>query len=116
MAREKEYQSQLQALGIYEEAFAPAVHQLCILERELSRVMKAWKLTAAPGQSPSVLDPHYEVISKLRRDISSMRDSLGLTPKGLQRIRGKQAAAPEDERTAISRKLDDIAQRVASYE
>lgn len=116
MGKETEYITQLQALGIYEEAFQPAVHQMCILERELSRAMKAWKATALPGKSPSVLDPHYEIIAKLRKDILVYRESLGLTPKGLQRIRGKQGSTPESEKTVIARKLDAIAQKVAAYE
>lgn len=116
MGKEAEYLAQLQSLGIYEEAFRPAVHQLCIQERELSRVMKAWKATAPPGKSPSVLDPHYDVITKLRKDILVIRESLGLTPKGLQRIRGKQTGTPESEKSAISRKLDAIAERVSAYE
>ena len=92
MGKEAEYLAQLQSLGIYEEAFRPTVHQLCIQERELSRVMKAWKATAPPGKSPSVLDPHYDVITKLRKDILVIRESLGLTPKGLQRIRESRPA------------------------
>ena len=116
MGKEAEYLAQLQSLGIYEEAFRPTVHQLCIQERELSRVMKAWKATAPPGKSPSVLDPHYDVITKLRKDILVIRESLGLTPKGLQRIRGKQTDTPESEKSAISRKLDAIAEKVSAYE
>lgn len=108
--------AQLQNLGIYDEAFRPTVHQLCIQERELSRVMKAWKATAPPGKSPSVLDPHYEVITRLRKDILVIRETLGLTPKGLQRIRGKQSSSPEGEKSVISRKLDAIAQKVSAYE
>ena len=39
----------------------------------------------------------YEVICKMRRDILQHRDSLGLTPKALQRLRRGMAQAPNDE-------------------
>lgn len=94
MSKETEYRAQLEALGIWDEAFAPALHQLCILERELSRAMKQWKATAKPGEAPSVLDDHYETIQKLRRDILANRDSLGLTPKSYLKL--KKAMPAED--------------------
>lgn len=86
MSKEAEYAAQLQAMGIYQPAFDAAIHQLCILEREHSRAMKAWKATAPPGQAPSPLDPHYAVITKQRADILAHRDALGLTPKGYKRL------------------------------
>ena len=116
MAKEQQYIQQLTDLGVYDPAFDGAIHVLCIQERELSRVMKAWKATSPPGKSPSVLDPHYDVITKLRKDILVIRESLGLTPKGLQRIRGKQTGTPESEKSSISRKLDAIAEKVSAYE
>ncbi len=87
MTKEQIYRQQMEQLGLWQEAFAPAVHQLATMERELSRTMKAWKATAAEGEAPSVLDDHYKVIQKQRAVIASLRDSLGLTPKALRRIR-----------------------------
>lgn len=97
MAKEDLYKQQLQDLGVYDPAFDPAIHVLCIQERELSRAMKAWKATA-PGkkESPSITDPLYAEISKLRRDILARQDALGLTPKGLQRLRKNMAPASSD--------------------
>lgn len=97
MSRETEYRAQLTALGIWDEAFTPALHQLCILERELSRAMKEWKATAEPNAAPSVLSPTYEQIQKLRRDILANRESLGLTPKSYLRLKKAMPsdAAPE---------------------
>ena len=93
MAKEEVYKQQLQSLGVYDPAFDGAIHILCIQERELSRAMKAWKATAPDKNSaPSITDPLYAEISKLRRDILARQDALGLTPKGLQRLR--KAAAP----------------------
>lgn len=97
MAKEDLYKQQLQDLGVYDPAFDPAIHVLCIQERELSRAMKAWKATA-PGknESPSITDPLYAEISKLRRDILARQDALGLTPKGLQRLRKNMSPASSD--------------------
>ena len=87
MAKEQEYKQQLIELGVYTPAFDNVIHVLCIQERELSRAMKAWKATAEKSQAPLITDPLYQEIAKLRRDILARQDALGLTPKGLQRLR-----------------------------
>ena len=98
MAKEADYRAMLIDLGIYRPAFDAEIHTLCVMERELSRAMKAWKATAPDkNTAPSVEDPIYEVICKMRRDILQHRDSLGLTPKALQRLRRGMAQAPNDE-------------------
>lgn len=96
MAKEATYKQQLMDLGVYDPAFDPAIHVLCIQERELSRAMKAWKATATKDESPSITDPLYAEISKLRRDILARQDALGLTPKGLQRLRKNVAPSSSD--------------------
>ena len=96
MKAEDKYRLQLTELGIYDPAFDAAIHQLCILERELSRAQKQWKATAAPGQAPLVTSPIYSVIIQLRRDIRASRDELGLTPKALRRLRGQTPSAGAD--------------------
>ena len=96
MSKEATYIQQLQDLGVYDVAFDPAIHMLCIQERELSRAMKAWKATAAKDSAPLITDPLYQEISKLRRDILARQDALGLTPKGLQRLRKNAAPASAD--------------------
>ena len=101
MAKETVYKQQLQSLGVYDPAFDPAIHVLCIQERELSRAMKAWKATVGKNDAPSITDPLYQEIAKLRRDILARQDALGLTPKGLQRLR-KNAAPPSSEVTPIA--------------
>lgn len=98
MAKEDQYRQQLQSLGVYDPAFDGAIHVLCIQERELSRAMKAWKATAGKDEAPLITDPLYAEISKLRRDILARQDALGLTPKGLQRLR--RQAAPQSESAA----------------
>ena len=96
MAKETVYQQQLKGLGVYDPAFDPAIHVLCIQERELSRAMKAWKATVSKNEAPSITDPLYAEISKLRRDILARQDALGLTPKGLQRLRKNAATTSSD--------------------
>ena len=96
MAKEAQYKQQLQSLGVYDPAFDGAIHVLCIQERELSRAMKAWRATAAKDQAPLITDPLYQEISKLRRDILARQDALGLTPKGLQRLRKNAAPTSAD--------------------
>ena len=96
-SKEARYRRQLESLGVYDEAFDPAIHTLCIQERELSRAMKAWKATApSKDEAPSIADPLYLEISKLRRDILARQDALGLTPKGLQRLRKNAAPGSAD--------------------
>ena len=88
MTKENKYEQQLRDLGIWNPAFTQAVHELCILEREQSRARKAWKETAEPGEPPSFLDPHYATILKQGAAIQSLREALGLTPKGLRKLKG----------------------------
>lgn len=114
MAKEQQYKQQLMELGVYSPAFDAEIHTLCILEREHSRTMKAWKATAAKGDAPSPTDPLYDVITRQRRDILAHRDALGLTPKALQRLRRAQAPAaeapaPSSGNAAFSAVLDSIA-------
>ena len=115
MAKEDTYRRQLMELGVYNEAFDGAIHLLCIQERELSRAMKAWKKTAAPNEAPLITDPLYVEIAKLRRDILARQDALGLTPKGLGRLRkqaagasGEAAAQPSAGNPALSQLLDQM--------
>lgn len=88
MTKEEKYRQEMIALGTWHTAFAPMVHDLAILERELSRTRAAWKKTAPPGQAPSALDPHYALIRQQSRDIMALREALGLTPRALRRMKG----------------------------
>lgn len=114
--REQIYAEQLKALGVYQPAFEPEIKTLAELERDLQRAKKAWRATTPPGIPPSPLDPHYSVISALRREILAHRDALGLTPKALRRLRERAAASADDERSTITARLNEIAARVSSYD
>ena len=116
MAREDEYKKQLKEPGIYEPAFDAAVHDLCIMERELSRTMKAWKATAEPKQAPLTTDPLYAQIQAQRKEINAVRESLGLTPRGLQKLRGRPKGDEGVAGAEICRRLDALLAKVNSYE
>ena len=87
-SREQVYREQLQALEVYDPAFEPEIKTLADLERRWTRVRKAWSASAAPGCKPSFLDPHYEILTQLEREILTHREALGLTPKAMRRIKG----------------------------
>lgn len=80
--REQIYEEQLKSLGIWQPAFRPAVKTLADMEREHQRTKKAWR---ADGSSPT--SDLYPIIVQQRRDIFTHRDALGLTPKGLRRLK-----------------------------
>lgn len=115
MTREKKYVEQLKALGIYEEAFLPEILDLAQLEREKTRVQKAWSATVPKGCKPSFTDPLYQILANLRREILAHREALGLTPKSLRRLRGAAVNESEDAQDLLSQKLDEIARRTAAY-
>ena len=91
--KEDRYKSQLIALGIYEEAYDPAIHELCVLEREMSRARKQLKGTAPDGKAPSYADPLYGVVRQLQTNILAYRDALGLTPKSLKKLKGQAGSS-----------------------
>lgn len=91
--KEDRYKSQLIALGIYEEAYDPAIHELCVLEREMSRARKQLKGTAPDGEAPSYVDPLYGVVRQLQTNILAYRDALGLTPKSLKKLKGQTGSS-----------------------
>ena len=107
-SREKTYAEQLKNLGIYDPAFEPEIKQLAQLERELTRAKKAWSKTASDGEAPSFEDPHYEIIRRLRSEILQHRETLGLTPKSYQRLRGRAAAGDPAEASSGNRALAAI--------
>ena len=114
MTREQIYERQLRALGVWEEAFWPLVKDLAKAERRRTRAEKEWSATAPPGGKPSFLDPHYQIVAQLDREILGYREVMGLTPKALRRLRGVTEAPSE--RDLITQRLDTIAARVGAYD
>ena len=102
LSKETKYIEQLKELGIWDDAFRGAVHDLAVLEREQSRARKEWKATAEDGEAPSMLDEHYQLILQQGREISKLRDALGLTPKSLRRIK-----TARDEAFRVGQQVED---------
>lgn len=103
MTREQAYTEQMKLLGIYQPIFDPEIRTLCKLERDLQRLEKRWKEAGCPtvergGRGPTTSDKTLDAIMAMRREVLAHRDALGLTPKGLSRLKGKgtepAAAAP----------------------
>ena len=117
MSREEDYIAQLKALDVWEPAFAPAIHDLCVTEREYGRAMKAWREAAKDaGAQAQASDELYTVVSKLRASIQGQREALGLTPRGLQKLRGKPKGEGGVAGEAMSRKLDAIWEKLQAYD
>ena len=95
-SKENSYAEQLKTLGIYDPAFDPAIHELCILERELSRARKQLKAKSKNGEPPSFADPVYTAIRQIQTSILAYRDSLGLTPKSLKKLKGTCTPEPAE--------------------
>ena len=115
--REAEYIARLQELELYEPAFAPAIHDLVVTEHECSRAMKAWREAAkAAGAQALPTDELYAAVTKLRASIQAQREALGLTPRGLQKLRGRKAGEGGVAGEALSRKLDLIWEKLQTYD
>ena len=103
MTREQKYREQLKALGVYREAFEPEINMLAMMERELQRMVKAWKAAGSPitdetATGSPTSNKTLDAITAMRRDILAHRDALGLTPKGLHRLRGKSGGRENEDR------------------
>ena len=118
MTREQKYTEQLKEIGIYQPAFDPEIRMLAMMERELQRMVKAWKAEGSPitdtgAQGTPTSNKMLDAINSMRRDILAHRDALGLTPKGLHRLKpkGVEAAQTAPQQTVLeliqSRRRDD---------
>lgn len=106
MTREQKYREQLTELGIYQELFEPEIHTLAALERDLQRLNKRWKADGCPtvdtsGRGPATSDKTLDAIMALRKEILAHRDALGLTPKGLKRLKREQFEATTEQGSAV---------------
>lgn len=111
--REQTYRDQLEAMGVWQDAFQPEIHMLSILEREHQRTLKAWKAADKTGRGGDPTDDLYPVLVQQRRDILAHRDALGLTPKAFRRLRPQASdeltsAEPGSANSALTDLLDSI--------
>ena len=116
-SREAKIKARMVEMGIYYPAFDDAIDSLAILERELSRARKEWKASKKPEEKhPSFSDPHYAIISDMEASIFKMRDALGLTPKGLQKLKGTAGPNSGTETNSVNHALDKLEELVGGYE
>jgi len=126
MTLEDKYKKQLQELGVYRQAFDPEISLLCQMEREHRRILRAWKEACEKENGRDekgnvILDychPLRGKVEKLRADILTHRDSLGLTPKGFKRLRpeNKDTDAAAGEVHPFGQLLAEITARCSQYE
>lgn len=119
MTKEQVYKAQLQELGVYEKAFDPLIKDLAQAERQRSRAQKEWSEKAKAEArekgrdeakaKPSFSDELWPVICALDKKILRYRESMGLTPKALRRLRGVSAGpAGPTNGELIAEKLDRL--------
>ena len=101
MTREQKYTAQLREIGVYHPAFDPEIHTLAMLEREHQRTVKTWNKMGSPIDSPV-----YLALERQRRDILAHRDALGLTPRGLKRL--KPALASEQQKSEAKQNVIEL--------
>lgn len=96
MSKETEYRAQMEALGIWDDAFAGAVHDLCMMERDQAKTRTAWRAALAEGKRQEAADLS-ELLMNQDKAIQMHRDALCLTPKALRRLQadfGAQGSEP----------------------
>ena len=96
MGREAMIKADMESAGIYAPMFDKAIHDLAKAERALSRAEKEWKksggkmvaeLVNKTGAAYTAKDPNWSVVEQMRREVTSLRNQLGLTPTGLARAK-----------------------------
>ena len=103
MSKEADYRARMEALGIWDDAFAGAVHDLCMMERDQAKTRTAWRAALAKGDKKAA--ELAELLMNQDKAIQAHRDALCLTPKALRRLQdtfGAQSAAPPGKVTPMS--------------
>ncbi len=96
MGKEQMIRDSMISVGTYNAIFEPTIKQLAKAERELSRAEKAWRaaggkmvaeLVNKTGGKYTAKDPNWAVVEQMRKDVTALRNQLGLTPTGLNKVR-----------------------------
>lgn len=118
MGREAMIKADMEAAGIYAPMFDKAIHDLAKAERALSRAEKDWKkaggkmvaeLVNKTGATYTAKDPNWGIVEQMRRDVTSLRNQLGLTPTGLARAKAKVRSVAAEGPGAIGALLETAA-------
>lgn len=124
MGREAMIRSDMEAVGTYSPIFDKSIKDLAKRERELSKAEKTWRkayyvdgvqrepqmvatLINKQGVPYTAKDPFYGEVSRLRKEVESLRAQLGLTPKSLNRVRESKRLTETQEKSRIEMLLDD---------
>lgn len=112
MKREDAIANKMREAGTYDPIYDEEIHVLAGMERDLKRAMSRWKgKVERGGEDGDFNSPLWPVVQSLRKDVLSHYDSLGLTPKGMKRLRAGGGEADDGARTAspvVSEMLDAL--------
>lgn len=95
MSKETEYKAQIESMGLWQDAFAGAVHDLCMLERDQAKTRTAWRAALA-AENVARTELLFDLLMQQDQKIQALRESLCLTPRALQKLRkdfGSETAA-----------------------
>lgn len=102
-AHEMEVIRKMENLGIYKEEFRGTIRRYVELQKEYKTVHKKYEKTGymcevqtAQGVKKS---PIVSTLESLRRDILSVEESLGLTPRGLLKLKENAFDKPKGNKT-----------------
>lgn len=111
MTREQTIAAKMREAGTYDPIYDEEIHVLAGMERDLKRALSQWKKSTDKGGDGGDFNAAlWPTVQSLRKDILAHYDSLGLTPKGMKRLRSAAAAdspsAVQTASPAISEMLD----------
>lgn len=112
MTREQLITEKMREAGTYDRIYDEEIHVLAGMERDLKRALSQWKKPKDKGGDGGDFGTAlWPVVQQLRKDVLSHYDSLGLTPKGMKRIRAGSGEVEDGARTAspvLSETLDAL--------
>lgn len=112
MTREQSIAAKMCEAGTYDRIFDEEIHVLAGMERDLKRALSQWKKSIDKGGDGGNFDAAlWPVVQQLRKDVLTHYDSLGLTPKGMKRLRAGSGETDDGVRTAspvVSEMLDKL--------
>lgn len=101
MTREQLIAEKMREAGTYDPIYDEEIHLLAGMERDLKRALSQWKKPVYKGGDGGGFDAAlWPVVQALRKDVLAHYDSLGLTPKGMKRLRAGGGELEGGARTA----------------
>lgn len=109
MTREQLIADKMREAGTYDPIYDEEIHMLAGMERDLKRAMSQWKKPKYKGGDGGDFDAAlWPVVQQLRKDVLAHYDSLGLTPKGMKRLRAGAADDSEGGARAASPVMSEM--------